>query len=115
MIDIFPEAMLAVWVQFDCFVATILYSPLLLGMVAISFPEQFLIIHMPVLNMMENLALSSLLMEMRVNAISGACMAFLNMVLDFHDPFGRLICRSPMLVVVSVLQLTVVIFYSIGL
>ena len=47
-------------------------TPSLLGMVAIVFVEQSLIVDMPLLNMMENLAQSSLLMDMGMNAISGA-------------------------------------------
>ena len=48
-------------------------------------------------------------------AISGACVAFLNMVFDFSDLFGSSICRSPMPVVINVLSSAVVIFCSIGL
>ena len=63
--------------------------------VAIVVPFEFLIVHIPLLNVTENPALLSLLIEMRVKAISGVCMASLKMVTVFPDLLGSSSCRSP--------------------
>ena len=68
-------------------------------------------VHMPLTKVTENPALLSLLMDMRVNAISGACMAFLNIVFVLSDPFGSSIWRSPILTAFNNLLSVVVIFY----
>ena len=51
--------------------------------VGIVFSLGFLMVHMPFLNITENPALLSLLMDSRVNAMSGACIAPLKIVLAF--------------------------------
>ena len=71
-IDIFDIAVFAVLVFDVRFVATTLYRLSLLGMVAMVLLFGFLMVHIPLLNVTENPALSSLLMDMRVNAILGA-------------------------------------------
>ena len=48
-------------------------------------------VHMLPLNIVEHFTLLSLLTEIRVNAISGAHMAFLSMVLVHFAPFSSLI------------------------
>ena len=50
---------------------------------------------MPPLNVAEHFASSSRPTEMRVNAISGACIASLSMVLVRFVPFGSSIRTSP--------------------
>jgi hypothetical protein len=71
LMDIFPDMMFAKLGLLNCFAAAILYSPLLLGMVAMVLAVRSQMVHMPLLKVMENPALSSLLMDMRVKAISG--------------------------------------------
>ena len=72
-------------------------------------PFGFLIVHIPLLNVTENPALSSLLIEMRVKAISGACMASLKMVTIFPDSLGSSSCRSPIPIMFNIQPLAVVI------
>jgi hypothetical protein len=69
-----------------------------------------LMVHISLLKVTENPALSSLLMEMRVKAISGACIASLNMVTVFPDLFGSFSCRSPIPIAFNVYPSAVVIF-----
>ena len=72
----FPDAVFAVSLMFIDPSAAILYSPSLFGMVAIIWPLEFLIVHMPLMKIMENPALLSLQVDMRVNVISGACVTY---------------------------------------
>ena len=59
-------------------------------MVAILLALRSLTMHMPLLNVTEKPALLRQLIEMSMNAISGAWIAFLNIMLVFLDPFGSL-------------------------
>ena len=74
-----------------------------------------LIVHIPLLKVMEYPALSRQLIEIRVKAISGACIAFLKTVFVFFDPFGSSTCISPIPIAFMVLPSAVVMLQSIGL
>ena len=107
-IDIFVDAVFAVSVFFGWSAAN-LYSPSLCGMVAIVQPFGSWIVHIPLLNKTEYPPLSNLLMEIKVNAIPGACIAFLNVTFVFCDPFGSSMCKSPIPTAVKVLPSAIVI------
>ena len=65
-------------------------------------------VHMPLLNVAKHFALSSQPTKMRVNAISGACIASLSMILVHFAPFGSSICTLPFLSALSLQPLAVV-------
>lgn len=64
-------------------------------MVAIVCLEEFLIVHMPLLNSTEHLASSRWATESIVNAISGTYTASLRIALVQLDQLGSLILTSP--------------------
>ena len=85
------------------------YNPCEWGIFAMVRPFRFIIVHNCLWKMTLWLDLSSLLMDRRVNAISGACTAFLNVTWVRFDPLGSSRCRSPILTAFSVRPSAVVI------
>ena len=112
LMDIFPETMFAVSALFKELVATIFYRPSVCRIVATVWLLGFLMVHIPLQKVTENPALSSLLMDIKVNAISGVWIAFLNSIFDFFDLFGSSNCKSPMPMAFIDFPLAVVIVRS---
>ena len=85
------------------------------GIVAMVQPLGLWMVHMPPLNVAEHFTLSSQPTEMRVNAMSGACIASLSMVLVRFAPFSSSICTLPFLRALSLrLSAIVMVVLLIG-
>lgn len=64
-------------------------------MVAIIFPVGFLMVHLPFLKIVVQLALLRQLMDIKVSNKSGAYTTSLSNAQVCSDPFGKSMCMSP--------------------
>jgi len=85
------------------------YRPSEWGMVAMVRLFEFFIVHICLWNITLWSALSRRLIYRRVNAIPGACMAFLKTVLVVFDLFGRSRVKSPIPMALTILPSAVII------